>query len=93
VPDAGFDGGATTEAGTLILTDVSRAGMTGNFTLNQGATLGIPNGNNLTGSSSGVIFAGNSTLQFQSSITGLDTHTLAIYNWTGTTLWEGMDRK
>jgi autotransporter-associated beta strand protein len=24
-----------------------------------------------------------------SSITGLDTYTLSIYNWTGTTLWEG----
>ncbi|MEI8309276.1 MAG: autotransporter-associated beta strand repeat-containing protein [Verrucomicrobiota bacterium] len=60
-----YSGNTTVNGGTLVLSNIFRAGQTGNYTLNEGTTLGITDGSNLGAAPSGVIFAGNSTLQFQ----------------------------
>ncbi len=65
-----YSGGTTVNGGKLVLSDLFRSGQTGNFTLSEGTTLGIYDGSGLGAAPSGVIFAGNSTLQFQKSTSG-----------------------
>jgi hypothetical protein len=66
---------STTVAGLAFSgTYANTSGQAGTLTLSQNSIIDLG--------------TGSVTIHF-SSITGLDTYTLAIYNWTGTTLWDG----
>ncbi len=79
------DGALGANGITLNSTSTTVAGLAFNGTYN--GSLGI-----LTLSQDSIIDLGSgSVTAIFSQIAGLNTHTLSIYNWTGTTLWNGGD--
>jgi len=93
-----------TTGGTLMVSANASIGSTSNITLNSTATgngtaAALVFSSTYNGTVGALVLNANSIFDLGSdptgvqvhfsSITGLNTYTLSVYNWTGTTLWEG----